>query len=145
PTAAGRYRGALMHVRDPQLAARALDIAMSAEVPPQQESSRFGYVATASDWNPKLAWTFFQAHSDVLTKRFSLFEKMLGLSNGVPAIFWDAATPDQLEAWLKANLPPRANEYIAKGMSRAKTDGAIRDRLREDVRTFLAAGGAPKT
>src|SRR5947209_1704759 len=138
PTLAARYRGALMHVRDPKLAARALDIAVSTEVPPQQEGSRFGYVATATDWNPKLAWSFFQAHSGALTKRFSLFEKMLSLSNAVPAIFWDAATPDQLEAWLKANLPPRAAEYITKGMIRAKTNGAIRDRLREDVRTFLA-------
>jgi aminopeptidase N len=142
PTVAARYRGALMHVRDPKLAARALDIAMSAEIPPQQEGSRFRYIAAAADWNPNLAWPFFQAHSEALTKRFSLFEKMLSLSNVVPAVFWDAATPDQLEAWLKANLPPRANEYIAKGMSRAKTNGAIRDRLREDVRTFLAAGGA---
>ena len=102
-----------------------------------------GYVMAASDWNPKLAWTFFQAHSDALTKRFSLFEKMLSLSNAVPAVFWDAATPDQLEAWLKTNLPSRANEYIAKGMSRAKTNGAIRDRLREDVRTFLATAEQP--
>jgi aminopeptidase N len=146
PVLASSYRGALMHVRDPQLAARALDIAISDEIPPQQASSRLGLVATAADWNPKLAWAFFQAHSDALTKRFSLFEKMLGLSNSVPAIFWDATTPDQLEAWLKANLPARANEYIAKGMSRAKTDGAIRDRLREDVRTFLASRGTtPRT
>jgi len=144
PTLASRYRAALMHVRDPKLAARALDIAMSAEVPPQQASSRYRYVAAAADWNPKLAWSFFQANSDALTKRFSLFEKMLSLSNAVPAFFWDAATPDQLEAWLKANLPPRAGEYIAKGMSRAKTDGAIRERLREDVRAFLAPAGAPR-
>jgi hypothetical protein len=128
-----------MHVRDPKLAARALDIAVSTEIPPQQDSSRLGYVAAAAGWNPKLAWSFFQAHSDALTKRFSLFEKMLSLSNSVPAIFWDAATPDQLEAWLKANLPPRAGEYITKGMTRAKTDGAIRERLRDDVRTFLAS------
>ncbi len=139
PTIASQYRGALMHVRDPKLAALALDIAMSNEIPPQQDSSRFRYVATAAEWNPKLAWSFFQAHSDALTNRFSLFEKMLSLSNRVPAIFWDAATPDQLEAWLTANLPPRAGEYIAKGMSRAKTDGAIRERLRDDVRTFLAS------
>ncbi|HEY6234609.1 MAG TPA: M1 family metallopeptidase, partial [Candidatus Elarobacter sp.] len=144
PVLAASYRSALMRVRDPKLAARALDIAMSSEVPPQQASSRLRYVEAASDWNPKLAWPFFQAHSDVLTKRFSLFEKMLGLSNSVPTIFWDATTPDQLEGWLKANLPPRASEYIAKGMSRARTDGAIRERLREDVRAFLASGSPPK-
>jgi aminopeptidase N len=144
PTLAARYRSALMHVRDPKLAARALDIAMSGEVPPQQESSRYGYVALAADWNPQLAWLFFQAHSDVLTKRFSLFEKMLRLSNSIPRTFWNAATPDQLEAWLKANLPPRAGEYITKGMTRAKTDGAIRERLREDVRAFLASSATPR-
>ena len=140
PVLAASYRAALMRVRDPKLAARALDMALSDEIPPQQASSRLRYVEAASDWNPNLAWPFFQAHSDVLTKRLSLFEKMLGLSNSVPAAFWDATTPDQLEAWLKTNLPPRAAEYIAKGMSRAKTDGAIRERLREDVRTFLASG-----
>jgi aminopeptidase N len=142
PSLAGQYRGALMTVRDPRLAARALDIAMSNEIPPQQDSSRFRLVAVAADWNPKLTWAFFQAHSDALTKRFSLFEKMLSLSTAVPAIFWDAATPDQLDAWLKANLPPAARQYIDKGMARAKTDGAIRDRLREDVRTFLASNPA---
>jgi aminopeptidase N len=145
PTLASRYRGALMHVRDPKLAARALDIAISGEIPPQQEGSRFGYVSSAADWNPKLAWSFFQAHSDALTKRFSLFEKMLSLSNRVPATFWNATTPDQLEAWLKANLPARAGEYITKGMTRAKTDGAIRERLREDVRAFLASNGTRGT
>ena len=115
PTVAARYRGALMHVRDPKLAARALDIAMSAEVPPQQQASRFGMVATSADWNPKLAWAFFQAHSTDLTKRFSLFEKMLSLSNAVPAIFWDAATPNELEGWLKANLPRTRKRVHHKG------------------------------
>ena len=40
PTTASRYRFALMRARDPQLAERALQIAISNEVPPQQESSR---------------------------------------------------------------------------------------------------------
>ena len=136
PTLAATYRAALMRVRDPQLAERALQIALSNEVPPQQDSSRFRYVAAATDWNPKLAWAVFQAHSDQLTRRFSLFEKILTLANTVPAVFWDATTPDQSEAWLKANLPPNAATYIAKGMARARTDGAIRDRLRLEVLTM---------
>jgi hypothetical protein len=41
-------------------------------------------------------------------------------------------------------LPPRAGEYITKGVARAKTDGAIRERLREDVRTFLVDYNRPK-
>jgi len=137
PVLAARYRSALMQVRDPKLAERALAIAVSNEVPPQQRSASYGYVAAISNWNPKLAWAFFQAHSAALTGRFSTFEKILALSEGVPGVFWQAATPDELQAWLKANLPPQAAEYIAKGMAKARTDGAIRARLREDARTLL--------
>ncbi len=136
PTLAAAYRASLMRVRDPQLAERALQIALSSEVPPQQASARFRYVAAAADWNPKLAWSVFQAHTPELTRRFSLFEKILTLSNTVPGVFWDATTPDQIEAWLKANLPANAATYIAKGMTRARTDAAIRDRLRAEARTL---------
>jgi aminopeptidase N len=138
---AARYRFALMRVRDPKLAARALDIALSGEVPPQQDSSRLAMVATVAAWNPKLAWTFFEAHSDQLTRKFSQFEKILSLTDTVPAVFSDAAPPDQIEAWLKANLPAQATSYIDKGLTRARADAAVRARLREDVRGFLAAGG----
>ena len=76
PTLAAKLpRGALMRVRDPLLAERALQIALSNEVPPQQDSSRFRYVAAAADWNPKLAWAVFQAHTAQLTHRFSVFER----------------------------------------------------------------------
>jgi hypothetical protein len=56
-------------------------------------------------------------------------------------VFSDAAPPDQIEAWLKANLPAQATSYIDKGLTRARADAAVRARLREDVRGFLAAGG----
>lgn len=143
-TLAARYRAALMTVRDPDLAVRALNIVASDEIPPQQRSKRFRYVAAAANWNPKLAWAFFQAHGDALTRHFSHFEKILVLADTVPTTFWDGTTPDRLEEWLKTNLPPKAAVYVAKGMARAKADAAIRDRLREDVRAFVAAGSAAK-
>jgi aminopeptidase N len=133
PTLASTYRAALMRVRNPQLAERALQIALSNDVPPQQESSRLRLVMTAADWNPKLAWGVFQTHTDQLTHRLSLFEKILTLANAVPPVFVDATAPEQIEAWLKANLPPNAAPYIAKGMARARTNVAIRDRLRTET------------
>ena len=145
PVLAARYRAALMHVRDPNLAERALAIAVSNEVPPQQRASRFGYVAAVADWNPKLAWSFFQAHSAEITGNLSSFEKILSLGNGVPGTFWDAAAPADIEGWLKANLPPNAAEYVAKGMAKARTDGGIRARLRTEAHAFLAARGAART
>jgi aminopeptidase N len=136
---AGQYRAALMTVHDPKLAEQALQIAVSAEVPPQQRSLRSRYVGAVANRNPKLAWAFFKAHSDQLTAGFSVFEKMLSLSNSVPTTYWDGTTPDDIEAWLRSNLPPKANEYIVKGMTRARTDAAIQARLAEGARTFLAA------
>jgi aminopeptidase N len=137
PVLAGRYRAALVRVRDPKLAERALAIAISNEVPPQQRSSRFGYVARVADWNPKLAWSFFTAHGAEITGGLSSFEKILSLGNGVPATFWDAASPDEIEAWLKTNLPPNAADYIAKGMANARTAATIRARLRSEAHAFV--------
>ena len=131
-----------MTVQDPKLADQALQIAISSEIPPQQRSSRSRYVGAVAARNPKLAWAFYTAHSDQLTAGFSMFEKMLGLSNSVPATYWDGATPDELKGWLKANLPAKASEYIAKGMARAQTEAVIRTRLRDDTQTYLAT--APK-
>ena len=138
-TLAGQYRAALMIVDDPKLAEQALQIAISPEVPPQQRSLRSRYVGAVAGRHPKLAWAFFKAHSDQLTAGFSVFEKMLGLSNSVPTTYWDGTTPGEIEAWLRSNLPPKAGEYIVKGMSRARTDAAIRARLADGTKTFLAA------
>jgi aminopeptidase N len=134
PLLAAQYRGALMHVRDPQLAQRALQIALSAETPVQQEAVRFGYVATAADWNPKLAWSVFQAHADVITRGFA----PTGMAIAIPGIFHDAAPPEQIETWLKAHLPPQASAAISAGISRARSDAAARTRLREGAQTYLA-------
>jgi aminopeptidase N len=131
---AAQYRGALMHVRDPQLAQRALQIAFSSEVSAQEEAVRFGYVATAADWNPRLAWAAFQAHADAITRGFT----PTGMATAVPGIFHDAAPPEQIESWLKAHLPAQAAPAIAAGMSRARTDAAARTRLRESLQTYLS-------
>ena len=139
PTEASQYRAALMTVHDPKLADQALQITISPEVPPQQRNQRSRYVGAVANWHPRLAWSFFKAHSDQLTAGFSVVEKMLGLSNSVPQNFWDGTTPDELATWLKTNLPPKAAEYIAKGMTRARVDAAIRAHLSDAAKAFLAS------
>jgi aminopeptidase N len=137
---AEQYRSALMRVRDPKLAEQALAILVSGEIPPQQRNRRTRSIAAVAQWNPQLAWAFFRAHAAELTTSMSQFEKMLGLANSEPAAYWDAASPDEIEAWLRANLPPQSGPYIAKGIARARTDGAIRAHLRDEARTYFAAG-----
>ena len=145
PQSASAYRLALMTVRDDALAQRALEFALSKAIPPQDEGRRAGLVYAVAGWHPQLAWTFFQAHSAELTKRSSLFEKMLGLSHTIPAVFADAAPPDQLEAWLKSNLPAGAAPYIARAMQRSRTDTSIRARLAIDMKAFIESGAVKTT
>jgi len=133
PTLAERYRAALMGVRDPALAARALSIAVSPEVPPQLESRRGRMVGWVADWNPTLAWTFYQAHADLLTRRLSMFEKILDLATGLPRTYSDAAPLEQIDAWLKSYLPAAAAPYIARGIDRAHTAVAIKARLNAEM------------
>jgi aminopeptidase N len=140
PTLAERYRGALMGVRDPALAARALAIAISPEIPPQLESRRARLIARVADWNPALAWSFYQAHADVLTQRFSMFEKILNLATGLPRTYSDAAPLEQIDAWLEGYLPPAAAPYIARGIDRAHTAVAIKSRLNTEMTAVVGSG-----
>jgi aminopeptidase N len=135
---AADYRGSLMRVRDPALAERALQLAISDEVPPQQATMRFRYVAAIAARHPKLAWIFLQAHTAALTDPLSVFEKTLSLARTVPEVFARAVPPDELEIWLRMHLPADASPYITRSMQRARTDVAIRARLATGIRTFLA-------
>ena len=61
-----RYYTALMQVRDPQLAAAAVKIAFSAEIPPQAESLRLWLVFALSEAHQQLAWNAYVGHLDSL-------------------------------------------------------------------------------
>jgi aminopeptidase N len=138
PQLASDYRGILMHVRDPALAERALQIVISSEVPPQQAMQRRRYVYAVADRNPKLAWAFFQAHADTLTSNLGVFDRIQTLAKAVPERFALAAPPGELEAWLNAHLPRTAAPYIARSIQRARTDAAIRTRLAAEMRAIAA-------
>ena len=141
PVVARRYLAALMSVRDPQLAQRALALTLSDEIPPQEFGLRARYVGTVANWNPQAAWAFYQANSEKLRRKQSSFEAMLGIARGVAATYWRAASPDELNAWLTAKLPPQAAPYIARSIARARFDIAASKRLDEQMHA-IASGPA---
>ncbi len=134
-----RYYAALMSVRDPALARQALAIALSPEIPPQSAHSRFELVKDAADANPQLAWAFFTAHSGALLSTATDLERVLVIARYVPEIYWDAAPLDQIEGWVKAHSGPDAASYAARGLERAQSEVAEKQKLVPAADAYVAA------
>jgi aminopeptidase N len=149
---ARRFYTALMMVRDPALARQALGIAVSSEIPPQSEGSRFELVGTAADANPALAWAFFSTHSNAVLRSQTDVGRVIAIAQYVPVTYWDAAPLDQLEGWVKGHTPAAAAQYVTRGLERARSQVAEKrqfvpaaDGYVADQRpAFTTGGAAPK-
>jgi len=110
-----RYYDALISVRDPALAAEAVKIALSGEIPPQDAQLRLGLVVTLAQRHPALGWHAFSAHSAELMSPMGTFVPLY-MAQYVPTWFWNALPPEQLEAWIRSRLPPELLPALARGM-----------------------------
>jgi aminopeptidase N len=109
-----RYFGALMAVRDPELAARSAQIITSDEIPMQANTVRFALVTTFAQAQPQLAWSTFTAHADMLLSSFGHVRPLV-LAQVVPRTFWNSLPPERLEAWIRAQLPAEMAPVIERG------------------------------
>ena len=133
-----RFYPALASVRDPDLAAQALEVIMSPEVPPQAAAIRERIVRQMAADNPQLAWRFYKAHSRELLASLSEFERVLDVANA-PESFWRGAPLAELDAFVKANVPANAAKYAARGMERARSAVALKERLVPAADAYVAA------
>jgi len=127
-----RYYLALAAVRDPALATRVAALAVDA-LPPQARRVAFLLVQGLAAEHPQLAWRTFQAHHELLMAA-SVSNGPSTLARTVPAIFWEAAPAEEIEAWLRRELPAAAVPLLASSME------GLRQRLRE--RELLARAAA---
>jgi aminopeptidase N len=137
-----RFYPALASVRDPDLAAKALDAVMSPEVPPQAAAIRERIVRQMAADHPQLAWRFYKTHADELSASRSEFERVLDLS-AAPAAFWRAAPLAELEAFVRAHVPANAGTYVARGMERARFSVILRSRLVPAADAYVTARSSP--
>jgi aminopeptidase N len=136
-----RYYTALMGVRDPQLAAEALAMALSTEIPPQADGLRMGLMARLQREHPQLAWDAFAAHWEALLAPHQPFGAIY-LAQYVPEIFWNSLPADQLESWVKAHAPAEMGMEVARGMETARFRLDRKSRLNAAISQFGAAPGA---
>jgi aminopeptidase N len=132
-----RYYTALMGVRDAQLAADAVAIALSTQIPPQADGLRWDLIASLQPEHPQLAWDAFAAHGEQLVAPLQPFGPIY-MAQYAPEIFWNSVPVDQLESWVKAHAPAEMNLEIARGMEAARFRLDLKARLNKAVSEFAA-------
>jgi aminopeptidase N len=136
-----RYYLALMQVGDDALAERAVQAALSAEIPPQAADMRLHLIAALAGRHPALAWRSFTANADLLLAPYPKYAPLI-TSQDVPELFWDAAEPQQLEAWVRARLPAEMSANIARGMEAMRVRRAERSAMVPAADAWVAGTGA---
>ena len=132
-----RYYQAMTQVRDPALAAQVAKIALSDEIPKQADGVRFALVASLADQHPALAWSIFTANTERLLAPQQPFGPMI-LAQYSPEIFWQALPLDQLEAWIKGQVPADMAPNLARGMETARYRLAQKAKLSQSADAFIA-------
>jgi hypothetical protein len=114
-----RCYSALARVRDPDLARQVVQIALSDELPPQSNSLGRRLIFGLAREHPRLSWDTYIANQDQLMKSLSSTDRPLRVAQQTPVVYWDALPLDQLEAWVRANIPTGVSDNLARGMETA--------------------------
>jgi aminopeptidase N len=133
-----RYYTALMQVRDPELAARAIKIAFSSEIPPQAESLRLWLVFAVSEAHQQLAWKAYVEHLDSLLAPHQPSGPVF-IATYSPQMFWRSVPLDELESWVKAHVPEEMSADAARGMETARFKVAEKAVLIQAADDYVAA------
>jgi aminopeptidase N len=137
-TEMGRYYGALVMVRNPELADQAVAIVLSDEIPKQAGRRRLNWVMSLSGDHPQLARTTFTNNADALLAPNQPFGPFIVAQYG-PEVFWNAVPLDQMETWIKGYVPAEMAPNLARGMETAHFKVAERDRLVKSADAFISA------
>jgi aminopeptidase N len=130
---------ALARVRDPDLARQVVQIALSDELPPQANTLGRRLIQVLAREHPRLSWDSYIANQDRLMKSMSSEDRALRVAQQTPAVYWDALPLDQLEGWVRANIPKGASDNLARGMETAHHLAAQKLALVKAADAYLAS------
>lgn len=129
------YLFALTGVRDETLAAKALELFLTADDVPTQLRARL--ISGVGNQHPELVWSFYierRADVDALLDPLSRH----GYPAGLVGSSLNVETADQLEAFAKDNLPASAGAAIARTVNRMRYRAQIRDLRLPELDDWLA-------
>ena len=133
-----RYYQALTLVRDATLARKVGDIIVSDEIPKQAGTARRPLLVRLADMHPQLAWDLFTKNVDALLEPYAPFG-LTFLAQEAPGLFWRAAPPEQLEAWIRQKAPAYMAPQLALGMETARFKHAQAAMMRNAADAVVAA------
>ncbi len=131
---------ALTHVRDPVLAKRVAEIALSTEIPPQDSQLRLLMIAELARDHAALAWSSFTANRERLLTSFGNMAPLV-IAQYVPQIFWNGVPLERLESWARAQVPAEMGPALARGVAAARQQLAEKRALTRAADAFVAARG----
>jgi aminopeptidase N len=132
-----RYYQALMEVGDPDLAARAAEIALSSEIPPQADTQRLGLVATLADQHQQLAWKTLTGHREQILAPLTAWVQPI-VTQAIPSVFWSGVPLSEIEAWARAQVPEEASPAVEHGIDSARFLLARNGTLVREADAYLA-------
>jgi aminopeptidase N len=126
---------ALASAVDPTLAKKALQIALTEELPTSRATFLVGKVARDSD-HPELAWQFARENMKALLAKTDA----LSANRYAPSLFIFFSDPgriDELKAFAKANLPPASAKEVAKAVDEIEFRSEFKQRLARQLNAWV--------
>ena len=118
----------LAKVKDVNLAATAGQIVMSDDIRPQEALLRWHMINVLHDQHAALAWSIFTRNSAALLAPMGQYAAQ-SEAEFVPEVFWDSVPLDQLQQWVKAQLPAELAPDLQRGMDAARLRFALKAKL----------------
>ena len=113
--------------RDPKLAAQALQVSLTDELPTSRALHNVGKVARYSG-HPDLAWEFAKANMKALLEKTDA----LGANTFAPSLFVffsEKPRADELNAYAKSNLAAGSAKEVAKAVDEVEFRAEFKQRL----------------
>ncbi|MDP9186804.1 MAG: M1 family metallopeptidase [Verrucomicrobiota bacterium] len=129
------YYDALAGARDPKLAAKALQISLTDELPTSRALHNVGKVARYSG-HPDLAWDFAKANMKGLLEKTDA----LGANTFAPSLFVffsEKARADELKTYAKSNLPATSAKEVAKAVDEVEFRAEFKQRLAPQLSSWI--------
>ncbi|HYR22192.1 MAG TPA: M1 family metallopeptidase [Chthoniobacterales bacterium] len=131
------YYDALNAARDPKLAAKALQISLTDELPTSRALHVVGKVARYSG-HPDLAWDFAKANMKALLEKTDA----LGANTFAPGLFVffsERARADELKTYAKSNLPATSVKEVAKAVDEVEFRAEFKQRLMPQLNRWISS------
>ncbi len=129
------YYDALAGARDPKLAAKALQISLTDELPTSRALHNVGKVARYSG-HPDLAWEFAKANMKALLEKTDA----LGANTFAPSLFVffsEKARADELKTYAKSNLPATSAKEVAKAVDEVEFRAEFKQRIVPQLNSWI--------